>query len=88
MCLNVGRLIFFKKTKWLLTGFDLDQLSQQIVGHLLRCEMPLHKKIYGLETLDVQMDFPILSELQEVGQQMTSQTSSLICQYLHYVKMS
>ena len=88
MCLNVGRLIFFKKTKWLLTGFDLDQLSQQIVGHLLRCEMPVHKKIYGLETLDVQMDLPILSELQEVGQQMTSQTSSLICQYLHYVKMS
>ena len=88
MCLNVGRLIFFKKTKWLLIGFDLDQLSQQIVGHLLRCEMPLHKKIYGLETLDVQMDLPILSELQEVGQQMTSQTSSLISQYLHYVKMS
>ena len=87
MCLNVGRLIFFKR-KWLLTGFDQDQLSQQIVSRLLRCEIPLHKKIYGLETLDVQMDLPILSELQEVGQQMTSQTSSLISQYLHYVKMS
>ena len=57
--------------KWLLTEFDQDQLSQQIVGHLLRCEIPLHKMIYRLETLDVQIDLPILLELQEVSQQMT-----------------
>ena len=86
-CLNVGWLIFFKeRIKWLLIGFDQDQLSQQIVGHLLRSEIPLHKRIYWLETLDVQMDLPILLELRDVGQQMTCQTSSLICQYLHYVK--
>ena len=72
MCLNVGRLIFFQeRMKWLLTEFDQDQLSQQIVGHLLRCEIPLHKMIYRLETLDVQIDLPILLELQEVSQQMT-----------------
>lgn len=42
------------------------QLSQKILGHFVKYEMPLHKKIYKLEILDGQWDLPILSELQEV----------------------
>ena len=33
--------------------------------------MPLRKRIYGLDIFDVQMDLPILSELEEVGQHRT-----------------
>ena len=51
----------------------------------MQCEMPLYKKIYGLEILDGQMDLPILSELQEVVKRRTCQNSSVIHQYLSFV---
>ena len=47
--------------------------------------MPLHERIYGLEILDFQMDLSILSELQEIDQRRTCQTSAVICGYISFV---
>ena len=44
--------------------------------------MSLHKRIYGLEILDGQMDLPIISELQEVGQRRNCRKSLVICRHL------
>ena len=49
-------------------SFLQDQLSQHILGHFIPCEMPLCQKIYGLEILGGQMNLPVRSELQDIGQ--------------------
>ena len=51
-----------------LLSFLQDQLSQHILGHFIQCEMPLYQKIYGLEILSGQMNLPVRSELQDIGQ--------------------
>ena len=86
LCLNFDRLFFciYKKT-FKNISFLQDQHSQHIVGHFGQCEMSLHKRIYGLEILDGQMDLPILSELQEVGQRRNFQNSLVICRQLSFV---
>ena len=55
------------------------------MGHFVQCEMPLHKRIYGLEILDGQMDLSILSEIQEVDQRRNCQNSPVICRHLSFV---
>ena len=47
--------------------------------------MSLHKRIYRLEILDGQMDLPIISELQEVGQRRNCRNSLMICRHLSLV---
>ena len=82
MCLNFDRL-FFPNNKNI--SFLQDQLSQYIEAHFVQCEMPLHKRIYGSEIVDGQMDLLILSELQEVGQRRNYRNSPVICRHLSFV---
>ena len=77
------QVIFFARDKNI--SILQDQLSQHIAGRFVQCDMPLHKRIYGLEILDGQMDLSILSEIQEVGQPRNCWNSPVICRHLSFV---